>query len=133
MRNRLATSMAVMALISTSVLGSTTALGDEMVTPLLKQAIQDGMEVNILRIEAEAGFETESHLHPGHVFIYVLEGTVELVVDGEDTVRLSAGEAGYEQPNKPMVGRNASSTDGVSAIIFQIGEAGKPLQVDQPK
>jgi len=32
-----------------------------------------------------------------------------------------------------MVGRNASSTDGVSAIIFQIGEAGKPLQVDQPK
>ena len=133
MRNRLATSMAVMALISTSVLGSTAALGDEIVTPLLKQAIQDGMEVNILRIEAEPGFETERHLHPGHVFIYVLEGTVELVVDGEDTVRLSAGEAGYEQPNKPMVGRNASSTERVSAIVFQIGEAGKPLQVDQPK
>jgi quercetin dioxygenase-like cupin family protein len=133
MRNRLATSMAVVALISTSVLGSTSALGDEIVMPLLKQAIQDGMEVNILRLEAEPGFETERHFHPGHVFVYVLDGTVELVVDGEDTVRLSAGEVGYEQPNKPMVGRNASSTERVSAIVFQIGEAGKPLQVDQPK
>jgi quercetin dioxygenase-like cupin family protein len=125
--------IAAMTLASCSILGTSAALGDEVVTPLLKQAIQDGMEVNILRLEAEPGFATERHLHPGHVFVYVLEGEVELLVDGEDPVRLSAGEAGYEEPDKPMVGRNASSTEGVSAIIFQVGEAGKPLQVAQPK
>lgn len=133
MGKRLATTMAATALVSFSILGTTTALSNEIMTPLLKQAIQDGMEVNILRLEAEPGFETERHLHPGHVFVYVLEGTVELVVDDEETVQLSAGEAGYEQPNKPMIGRNASATEGVSAIIFQVGEAGKPLQVPQPK
>jgi len=133
MRNRLIGTVAAMMLAPCSILGTSAALGDEAVTPLLKQAIEDGLEVNILRLEAEPGFETERHLHPGHVFVYVLEGTVELLVEGEDPVRLSAGDAGYEQPNKTMVGRNASSTEGASAIIFQVGEAGKPLQVAQPQ
>ena len=133
MRNRFTTTMATMMVFSCSILGTSAALGDEIMTPLLKQTIQDGMEVNILRLEAGPGFETERHLHPGHVFVYVLDGAVELLVDGEDAIKLSAGEAGYEQPNKPMVGRNASSTEGVSAIIFQVGEAGKPLQVAQPE
>lgn len=133
MRKRMIGTLAAMTLTSASVLGSTAAFADEEVTPLLKQEIQDGMEVNILRLKAEPGFETERHLHPGHVFVYVLEGAIDLLVDGKDPVRVSAGEVAYEEPNQPMVGRNASSTEAVSAIIFQVGEAGKPLQVAQPK
>jgi hypothetical protein len=44
MHIRLTSTIAAMALISTSVLGTNAALGDEKVTPLLKQTIQDGME-----------------------------------------------------------------------------------------
>jgi quercetin dioxygenase-like cupin family protein len=125
--------VAATALLGCSILSAPAAFADETVTPLLKQAIDGGMEVNVLRLEAEPGFETERHIHPGHVFVYVLEGSVELLVEGEDAVKLSAGEAAYEQPDKPMIGRNPSSSEGVSAIIFQVGEAGKPLQVAQPK
>jgi hypothetical protein len=33
----------------------------------------------------------------------------------------------------PMVGGNASSTDGARFIMFQVGESGKPLMVAQPQ
>ena len=133
MYNRLGALMAVLTLIAVSVVGGTAAFADEEVTPLLKQALSDNMEANIVLIKADPGFETERHIHPGHVFIYVLEGAVELDVDGEDPVRVSAGEVVYEQPNKPMVGRNVSSTEDARFIVFQVGEAGKPMQIDQPK
>jgi quercetin dioxygenase-like cupin family protein len=123
----------IAVLISTSILGSAAATADEKVTPLLKQALSDNMEANVLDIAIGPGHETERHLHPGHVFVYVLEGAVELVVDGEEPVRISAGEVAYEEPNKPMVGRNASSTEGAHIIVFQVGEAGQPLEVPQPK
>ena len=133
MRNRLIGTMAAMTLISASALGSAAALADEETIPLLKQALPDNMEANIVRLEVGPGFETERHLHPGHVFVYVLEGAIDLIVDGKEPVHVSAGEVAYEEPNQPMVGRNASSTEGARLIIFQVGEAGKPLQVDQPK
>jgi quercetin dioxygenase-like cupin family protein len=135
MRNRLHVTMAAALWVSASALGSSAALGDEHTTPLLKQAIQgmENMEANIVLFEVEPGFETERHIHPGHVFVYVLEGTVEVDAEGEDPIRVSAGEAAYELPNLPMVGRNTSSTEGARFVVFQVGEAGKPLMVNQPK
>lgn len=134
MRNPFTTTMAAaITLISASLLGSPAAFADEETTPLLKQALPDDMEAHILLIEVGPGFETERHIHPGHVFIYVEEGAVELVVDGEEPVRVSAGEAVYEQPDKPMIGRNASSTEGARLVVFQVGEAGEPIQVPQPE
>jgi quercetin dioxygenase-like cupin family protein len=123
------------AAVSASALVSTAALGDLQVTPLLKQEIQgmENMEANIALFEVDPGFETERHIHPGHVFVYVLEGTIEVDAEGEDPIQVSAGEAAYELPNLPMVGRNTSSTEGARFVVFQVGEAGKPLMIDQPK
>jgi len=136
MHNRaIATMVATVFVSTTTALVSTAALGDENVTPLLKQEIQgmENMEANIALFEVDPGFETERHIHPGHVFVYVLEGTIEIDAEGEDPVRVSAGEAAYELPNLPMVGRNTSSTEGARFVLFQVGEAGKPLMVDQPQ
>jgi quercetin dioxygenase-like cupin family protein len=135
MRNLLITAIAASALVSAAALVSTTALGGEKVTPVLKSDLQglDGMEANIVLFEVDPGFQTERHIHPGHVFIYVMEGTIEIDLDGQDTIRASAGEAIYELPDKPMVGRNASSTEGARFVLFQIGPTGKPLMVPQPQ
>jgi hypothetical protein len=32
-----------------------------------------------------------------------------------------------------MAGRNTNSTEGARFVVLQVGEAGKPLTVDQPK
>jgi quercetin dioxygenase-like cupin family protein len=119
-----------------SVLLSSMALADEQITPLLKQNLEgmDGKEANVVLFEVEPGFETERHIHPGHLFIYVLEGTIEIDLEGRDEpIRIAAGEAAYEPANTPMVGRNASSTEGARFVVFQVGEAGEPLMVAQPE
>lgn len=134
MRNFPTTALAAMAFLSIAATAPTTALGDETTTPVLKAALEgtDGMEANIVSIEVGPGFETERHLHPGHVFVYVIEGAIELNVDGQEPVTISAGEAAYETPNHPMIGRNASATEGARFVVFQVGEAGAPLTVPQP-
>ena len=114
---------------------SAPALGDEQVTPLLNTRLagMEEMEANIALVEVDPGFVTERHLHPGHVFLYVLEGSIEIDVDGMESVQISAGEAAYELPNTPMVGRNTSSVDGARFVLFQVGPTGAPLTIDQPK
>jgi len=131
MRNFPTTALAAAAVLSIA----TSALGDEAApAPLLTTALEgtDGLEVNILAIEAGPGFETERHLHPGHVFVYVIEGAVEIDVDGQEPVTINAGEAVYETPNQPMIGRNVSATEGARIVVFQVGKTGEPLEVPQP-
>lgn len=125
LRNMLASTIVV----SVSAVAMTMAHADETTTPLLKQEFKgmENMEANIVLIEADPGWETQRHIHPGHVFLYVLEGEIELSVEGKDPVKISAGQTVYETPDKPMVGRNASSTEKARLIVFQVGEAGKEL------
>jgi quercetin dioxygenase-like cupin family protein len=132
---RLTSVFGAAALLSISAIMTTGAYGDEKVTPILKQKLEglDNMEANIALVEADPGWATERHIHPGHVFVYVLEGSVELDVEGMEPVKLGPGDAAYEVPNNPMVGRNLSATDVARLIIFQVGEAGKELQIPKPE
>lgn len=133
MRHRHLTTLAAPAMAAVLVLASSAAFGDESSTPLLKTPLKgmDGMEANIMLVEVPPGFQTERHLHPGHVFLYVLEGAIEVALEGREPLRLAAGDAGYEIPNTPMVGRNLSATEGARFVIMQIGPAGEPLTVPQ--
>jgi quercetin dioxygenase-like cupin family protein len=135
LRNFLISAGAASSVLAAIAFVPTIAFGEETVTPLLKQAINGTaqMEANVAQIDISPGHATERHVHPGHVFIYVLEGSIEIDVDGEEPLKASAGQAIYELPDRPMVGRNASSSEGARIIVFQVGEAGKPLEVPQPQ
>ena len=134
MNKWIATAVAFSALALLPALVGADARADEVVTPLLKQEVEGtgAMEVNIARLEVTPGHETERHLHPGHVFLYVLEGEVEIAMEGREPHRLKAGEAGYELPNVAMVGRNVSSSEGAKLLVIQLGTAGEPMTVPQP-
>jgi len=105
---------------------------EETVTPLLKTDLigMKDKEVNILHIDVPPGFATVKHLHPGQLFIYVLEGAVTIEIDGNAPVKLGPGDVVEEPSNKWMVGKNLSSTHGARLVIFEIGSKDKPLQVD---
>jgi quercetin dioxygenase-like cupin family protein len=107
------------------------AFAENMVTPALKTMIE-GMpntEANIVSFDVEPGWVTDHHIHPGHVFVYVIEGALHIDVDGKDPVDYTAGSAFYELPNVGMTGGNLSATDRAKFIVFQFGEAGKQLMV----
>lgn len=93
----------------------------------------DEMEANVVRFEVEPGWETARHIHPGHVFVYVTEGAIEIAVEGLEPQTVSAGEAIYELPDRPMVGRNVSTTEGAKFMVFQVGPVGEPIMVSQPE
>ena len=104
----------------------------EKITALLKTALpgMEGKEVNIVHISVPPGFVTEKHFHPGHVFIYVLEGAVTIEMEGEAPIKLGPGDVLHEAPNRSMVGKNLSSTHGAELVVFQIGDKDKPLAVE---
>lgn len=103
-------------------------------TPVLKTELAgvEGTEANIVLFDVEAGWETERHIHPGHVFVYVTEGSIHVDVEGREPRTVSAGDAFYELPDKPMVARTASADEGAKFIVFQVGPAGEPLMVAHP-
>lgn len=107
------------------------SFADPIVTPTLKVLV-DGMadtEANIVRFDVDPGWQAGHHTHPGHVFVYVLEGSLHIDVDGKDPVDYGPGEAFYELPNIGMDGGNISTTDRTKFIVFQFGAAGQPLMV----
>ncbi|MDW7745928.1 cupin domain-containing protein [Halomonas sp.] len=123
---------AAAALVAALALMPLLAAGET--TSILKSTLegQEGMEANIVRFDVGEEWVTDRHIHPGHVFVYVTEGSIEVDVEGEDPRRIAAGEAFYEPPDRPMVAR-AMSSDGASFIVFQVGPEDKPIMVSQPE
>lgn len=129
---------AALSLIATAALaGSETTQPSEGAmateTPLLEQSLagMEGKKATLELVEVPPGFETPRHMHPANVFVYVLEGAVEIDLEGQEPVTASAGEVVYEAPNHPMVGRNVSSSEGARLLIVYVGDADAPLTVPQ--
>jgi quercetin dioxygenase-like cupin family protein len=131
MRHLLIATFATTGLLAGTALAPASAVAQAETTQVLKTELQgeEGREANIVRFEVGPDWETDRHIHPGHVFVYILEGTIEIDVEGKDRQTFSAGEAFYEVPDLPMVARTAGSEEGATFVVFQVGPTGKPLMV----
>ena len=100
------------------------------VTKLLQGALAgvEGKEVIIRHFAIPPGHVGGRHFHPGAVFVYVLEGTLTIQTEGK-TQSVSAGELYQEPLKRVMQARNLSTTDGVKIVVFQVGDAGKPMMI----
>ena len=88
----------------------------------------DGKEMIVKHLALPAKFVGGRHLHPGPVFVYVLEGELTVVLDGE-TKTFGAGELYPEDIDSTMVGKNLSGTDDLELLVFQVGDVGKPMMI----
>jgi quercetin dioxygenase-like cupin family protein len=99
---------------------------------LLTQELKnlDNKEVLMLTVEYGPGQSSSPHRHNAHTFVYVLEGTVEMGVEGKAPVRLEAGQTFYEAPEDVhAVGKNASDTRPAKLLVTMIKEKGAPATV----
>jgi quercetin dioxygenase-like cupin family protein len=91
-----------------------------IVTPLLKKdllPIPNG-EMTMLTVEYPPGSESKSHRHNGQVMVYVLEGSLEMQVEGKPLVTLKPGDSFYEAPEDVhSVSRNASKTQPAKFLV----------------
>lgn len=102
-------------------------------TTLLKEVLagMPGKETQVKHMEFPPGWVGSKHYHPGHVFVYVLEGTFIVDVEGRARRTVRAGEAFAELPGSDWVmqARNGSATDWVKILLFQVGDEGTPITI----
>lgn len=92
--------------------------------------IPDNQEMRIITVELAPGQASPPHRHNAHVFVYVLEGTVEMQVRGGPLMRLVPGDTFYESPDDiHEVGRNVSNTAPARFVVHMLRTADTPVSI----
>jgi quercetin dioxygenase-like cupin family protein len=87
----------------------------------------DGQIVAVLA-EVAPGGQVGRHLHPNPLFVYILEGTLTIEMEGHGTHAFSAGEALAEVVNTWHNGRNLGDRP-VKFLIVVAAQEGTPIIV----
>ena len=114
------------------LLSDTLMAQETKVTPLMSKDLTEvpGKEVVMFTVEKVPGGSDPIHRHNAHGFIYVLEGSLVMQVEGGKEVTLTPGQTFYEGPNDiHVVGRNASTTAPVKFLVVLVKEKGAPVVV----
>ncbi len=103
------------------------AADDAKVTGLMTKALAGipGKEGMMVTVEYAPGAESSVHRHNAHTFVYVLEGSVVMAVNGGKEVRVGPGQTFYESPDDVhTVSRNASKTKPAKFVVFFVKDQG---------
>jgi quercetin dioxygenase-like cupin family protein len=82
----------------------------------------------MLTVEYPPGGASKAHRHDADVFVYVLEGSVIMQVDGQQPVTLTSGQTFHESPTDiHRTSANASKTAPAKFLVFIVKDKGKPV------
>ena len=90
-----------------------------------------GHEAVVARVDVAAGGRSGRHTHPGDEISYVLDGTLELLVDGAPPRVLKAGES-FVVPAGVVHDAHNSGAEAVHLVGVYVVEKGKPLATAAP-
>jgi quercetin dioxygenase-like cupin family protein len=128
MRARRRSVAALAALLAVSVAGP----GLAQQTGFTRVMLQDhdlsisGQHVVQARAEFQPGIASGRHTHPGEEIAYVLEGQVQIAIDGKPSITVKAGEVFFIPAGAIHEGKNTGST--VARILATyVVEKGKPV------
>ncbi len=109
------------------------AEGQRLNVPL--PALPENQEIVVSEITLAPGQPSSPpHRHNAHVFVYVLEGRVNMQVAGGELVTLSPGEMFYEDPDDiHAVSQNASDTESAKFLVHLIKTVGVPVTTPVPQ
>jgi len=102
------------------------------VTSLMSKDLTNmpGKEVLMITVEYPPGWSDPVHRHNAQGFIYVLEGSVVMQVQGGKEVTLTPGQTFYEGiDDVHLIGRNASTTKPAKFLVFLVKNKGAPVLV----
>lgn len=108
---------------------------DAKVTPLMAKDLLGlpNKEGTMLTVEYAPGGSTAKHRHNAHTFVYVLEGSIIMQVEGGKAVTLGPGQTFYESPDDiHAVSKNASDSQPAKFLVFIVKEKGAPIVVPAP-
>lgn len=89
----------------------------------------EGKQGALVAVEYAPGASDQKHYHSGHLFTYIVEGSVVWEVEGQAPVTLNAGDAFYDRPKQVHNHRNASATAPAKFVAFFVEDKGQPRSV----
>lgn len=103
------------------------AVQETKVTPLLTKDLAGlpGKEAVMLTVEYAPGASSTKHRHNANTFVYVLEGSIVMQVEGGKAVTLGPGQTFYESPDDVhAVSKNASDSQPAKFLVFFVKDKG---------
>jgi quercetin dioxygenase-like cupin family protein len=100
-----------------------------LVQPLLDKELvgAPGKELLMLTVEYVPAGASLPHRHDAQVFVYVLEGEVNMQVAGSPAVTLHQGQTFYENPTDVhVVSANASKSMPAKILVFMVKDKNAP-------
>ncbi len=128
-------SLALFAAVAAFSIVGAQGVGAHETKPAIKSLLKTplagiaGKEANVVLFDVGPGWKLGNHFHPGHVFVYMIQGSIKIEVEGEPVRVLGPGDVLHELPDRNMVANNISSTKGARFLVFQVGDIVKPLTV----
>jgi quercetin dioxygenase-like cupin family protein len=102
------------------------------VTSLLTKELAgvSGKEGVMLTVEYPPGASSSKHRHNAHTFVYVLEGSIVMQIEGGKAVTLGPGQTFYESPDDVhTVSKNASDSQPAKFLVFFVKDKGAPASI----
>jgi quercetin dioxygenase-like cupin family protein len=102
------------------------------VMPLLEKDLNAYTKENIVltvgEITLPPGATGSGHRHPGPTFVYVLEGAVEIELEGAPAKVYRAGDSFYEDAHQLHIStKNVSATELARILAYHLSRKGEKL------
>jgi quercetin dioxygenase-like cupin family protein len=127
-KSRCGAALATLAALALSIAPGDTCASDAVVAQLLTRDLigVPGKQVTMETVEYAPGGKSPPHRHHAQVFVYVLEGSLRMQVQGSPAVTLGPGGTFYESPDDVhVVSENASQTKPARFLVVMIKD--KPM------
>ena len=114
------------------LVGSPLRAQEAKVTSLMSKPLPDmpGKELLMITVEYPPGSSDPVHRHNAQAFLYVLEGSIVMGVNGGKPITLTPGQTFYEGPNDiHTIGRNASKTMPAKFVVFLLKDKDAPVLI----
>ena len=125
MRYRIPTQSVLVGMLC--LLSAPSLAEDAKVNPILTKDLAGlaGKEGLMLTVEYAPGGSSARHRHNAHTFVYVLEGSIVMQVEGGKEVTLGPGQTFYESPDDVhVVSKNASDSQPAKFLVFFVKDKG---------
>jgi quercetin dioxygenase-like cupin family protein len=133
MRNSRSTVRAL-AIAAGALLAASAAVAQTLVppkrTPLQQTEYPDGHVIHMQLLELAPHTLIARHTHPGVETSYILEGELELTVEGKDTLKLKAGDSFAVPANTRHAGKVGAGP--AKLIVTYVVEKAKPIASPAP-
>ena len=91
-------------------------------------------DLTMITVEYPPGGSSRPHRHNAYVLVYVLEGELEMQVQGQPSKKLRAGQSFVERPDDVhVVSRNVSTKVPAKFLVVALKKPGVDLSIPVPE